>query len=93
MGDQNERVNQGAGSRRRVVVLGSTGSIGTSCLEVIDYLPHRLEAFGLSAHTSWELLLQQVERWQPRYVAVTDAKAACRFKEKTAARRDPLPSR
>ena len=33
-----------AGSRRRVVILGSTGSIGVSCLKVIDALPGRLEA-------------------------------------------------
>src|SRR5439155_5880687 len=40
----------------------------------------RLEAFGLSAHTSWEQLLLQVRRWQPRYVAVTDDNAAQRLK-------------
>jgi 1-deoxy-D-xylulose-5-phosphate reductoisomerase len=67
---------QAAGSRRRVVVLGSTGSIGTSCLDVIDQLGDRLEAWGLSAHTSWEALLAQVQRWQPACVAVTDAEAA-----------------
>jgi 1-deoxy-D-xylulose-5-phosphate reductoisomerase len=64
-----------AGSRRRVVVLGSTGSIGTSCLKVIDALPDRLETFGLSAHSRWEDLLRQVQRYQPRYVHVTDPQA------------------
>jgi 1-deoxy-D-xylulose-5-phosphate reductoisomerase len=65
-----------AGSRRRVVVLGSTGSIGTSCLDVIHHLGDRLEAWGLSAHTRWESLLAQVQRCQPAYVAVTDREAA-----------------
>ena len=65
-----------AGSRRRVVVLGSTGSIGTSCLKVIDGLPDRLEAFGLSAHSRWEDLLKQTHRYQPRYVHATDPQAA-----------------
>jgi len=65
-----------AGCRRRVVVLGSTGSIGTSCLKVIDALPDRLEAFGLSAHSRWEDLLQQTHRHQPRYVHATDPQAA-----------------
>jgi 1-deoxy-D-xylulose-5-phosphate reductoisomerase len=64
------------GSRRRVVILGSTGSIGTSCLKVIDHLPDRLEAFGLSAHARWQDLLQQAERYNPRYVAATDGPAA-----------------
>jgi 1-deoxy-D-xylulose-5-phosphate reductoisomerase len=59
-----------------VVVLGSTGSIGTSCLDVIAHLEDRLEAWGLSAHSRWEALLEQVERWQPRFVAVTDPDAA-----------------
>jgi 1-deoxy-D-xylulose-5-phosphate reductoisomerase len=81
MGDIYERVQDDAGSRRQVVVLGSTGSIGTSCLDVIDHLDHRLEAFGLSAHTSLELLQEQVVRRQPRYVTVTDDKAARRFRE------------
>ncbi len=83
MGDIYERVQDDAGGRRRVVVLGSTGSIGTSCLDVIDHLEDRLEAVGLSAHTSLELLQQQVERRQPRYVTVTDDKAARRFREIT----------
>ena len=68
--------SQAAGSRRRIVVLGSTGSIGTSCLKVIDNLPDRLEAFGLSAHSRWQDLLQQVHRYKPRYVCATDAHAA-----------------
>jgi len=68
--------SQPAGSRRRVVVLGSTGSIGTSCLDVIAHLGDRLEAWGLSAHTSWETLLAQVNRFEPACVAVTDPEAA-----------------
>src|ERR1051325_4047587 len=67
---------QVAGSRRRVVILGSTGSIGTSCLKVIDHLPDRLEALGLSAHARWEDLIQQAQKYKPRYVAATDGPAA-----------------
>lgn len=76
-----------AGRRRRVVVLGSTGSIGTNCLDVIGHLPDRLETWGLSAHTRWEMLLDQIERWQPRWVAVTDPEAARELQ------RRPLPAR
>ncbi|MGO1991063.1 MAG: 1-deoxy-D-xylulose-5-phosphate reductoisomerase [Corynebacterium sp.] len=47
--------------KRRVVVLGSTGSIGTQALEIIADNPERLELVGISAHgTKPELLLQQV---------------------------------
>jgi 1-deoxy-D-xylulose-5-phosphate reductoisomerase len=58
-------------SRRRVVVLGSTGSIGTSCLDVIDHLSDRLQAIGLSAHVNWEPLCEQARRFRPRWVALT----------------------
>jgi 1-deoxy-D-xylulose-5-phosphate reductoisomerase len=62
--------------RRRVVVLGSTGSIGTNCLDVIAHLEARFEVAGLSAHGRWELLFEQAERWRPRWVTVTNADAA-----------------
>lgn len=55
-----------------MVILGSTGSIGTSCLDVIANLEGRLELLGLSAHLNWETLFDQAERWRPRWVTVTD---------------------
>jgi 1-deoxy-D-xylulose-5-phosphate reductoisomerase len=68
--------SQAAGSRRRVVVLGSTGSIGTSCLKVIDSLADRLQVFGLCAHSRWQELLEQTLRHQPPFVLATDSHAA-----------------
>ena len=62
-----------SGIRRQIVVLGSTGSIGTSCLDVISHLPERLAAIGLSAHTGWEALFAQAELHRPRWITVTDA--------------------
>jgi 1-deoxy-D-xylulose-5-phosphate reductoisomerase len=56
---------------RRVVVLGSTGSIGTSTLDVISKLGNRLTAAGLSAHANTRLLLEQAVRFRPRWVTVT----------------------
>ncbi len=64
---------------RRVAVLGSTGSIGTSCLDVVDHLSDRLAAHSLSAHASWEALQEQVKRFHPRRVALTDPEAARRL--------------
>jgi 1-deoxy-D-xylulose-5-phosphate reductoisomerase len=57
---------------RRVVILGSTGSIGTNTLEVIDQLNDRLTVAGLSAHANWETLFAQAGRYQPRWVTITD---------------------
>jgi 1-deoxy-D-xylulose-5-phosphate reductoisomerase len=62
--------------RRRVVVLGSTGSIGTNCLDVLATLEHRLQPLGLSAHGNWQTLFEQAHRWRPRWVTVTDRDAA-----------------
>jgi 1-deoxy-D-xylulose-5-phosphate reductoisomerase len=62
--------------RRRVVVLGSTGSIGTNCLDVIERLPGRLQVVGLCAHSSVQTLLEQAKRHQPRWLCVTDPQTA-----------------
>ncbi|MFO0876758.1 MAG: 1-deoxy-D-xylulose-5-phosphate reductoisomerase [Gemmataceae bacterium] len=61
-----------SGSKKRIVVLGSTGSIGTSTLDVVEHLPGRLDIFGLSAHSRIDLLLEQAHQFRPRCVCVTD---------------------
>jgi 1-deoxy-D-xylulose-5-phosphate reductoisomerase len=60
---------------RRVVVLGSTGSIGTSALDVITHLADRLQTAGLSAHSRWSALFEQANRHRPARVVVTDPAA------------------
>jgi 1-deoxy-D-xylulose-5-phosphate reductoisomerase len=62
-------------NRRRIVVLGSTGSIGTNCLEVIARLPDQLELLGLSAHRQWKVLWEQARRYGPRWITITDPEA------------------
>jgi len=57
---------------RRVAVLGSTGSIGTSTLDVIGHLPERLEVIGLAAHSRWEQLAEQCREFKPRIAVVCD---------------------
>ena len=57
--------------QRRVAILGSTGSIGTSALDVIASLPDRLSAVALSTHSKIDELAAAVERFRPRYAAIT----------------------
>jgi len=57
--------------RRRVAVLGATGSIGTSTLDVIQSLPDRLQVFGLSIHRSVDELDALIEKYRPEFVACT----------------------
>ena len=56
--------------KQRVTVLGSTGSIGTSTLDVVARHPDRYEVFALSASTQVELMLAQAVQFKPRYVVM-----------------------
>ncbi|HMY98443.1 MAG TPA: 1-deoxy-D-xylulose-5-phosphate reductoisomerase [Burkholderiaceae bacterium] len=57
-------------SRQRVCVLGSTGSIGTSTLDVIARHPQRFEVFALSAHSRVDELAAQCLAWRPRFAVL-----------------------
>jgi 1-deoxy-D-xylulose-5-phosphate reductoisomerase len=59
-------------SRKRVVILGSTGSIGESALKVARDLPERMEVVGLAAGRSATALLAQAAEFKPRAVALYD---------------------
>lgn len=60
----------------RVIILGSTGSIGRNTLEVIRRYSGRFEVVGLAAHANVELLERQVREFRPGYVAVTGVNTA-----------------
>lgn len=63
-----------------IAVLGSTGSIGASTLDVIARHPERFCAWALAAHRSVDQLLQQCLRFAPRYAVMTDNDAAERLR-------------
>jgi 1-deoxy-D-xylulose-5-phosphate reductoisomerase len=65
---------------RKVVIVGSTGSVGTQAIEVIEASPE-LEVVGLGASTSWEALLEQAGRLGVSRVALADPDAAARASE------------
>jgi len=56
----------------KLVILGSTGSIGISALDVVEKNRDRIDIIGLSAHSNIRLLNEQVSKFRPKYVAVTD---------------------
>ncbi|MBI4308873.1 MAG: 1-deoxy-D-xylulose-5-phosphate reductoisomerase, partial [Candidatus Omnitrophica bacterium] len=56
--------------RRNVAILGSTGSIGTNALKVIDRHPGRFKVVALTAHSNARLLKLQAARYRPKYVAL-----------------------
>lgn len=57
---------------QQIAVLGSTGSIGTSCLDVIGAQSGRMSVHGVTAHSRWELLGRQTEQYCPRWAALSD---------------------
>ena len=62
--------------KRRVVILGSTGSIGTSALKVARDIPDRMEIVGLAAGTSVEALARQAREFNVRSVCIFDPSGA-----------------
>ena len=71
--------------KQRLTVLGSTGSIGTSTLDVVARHPERFEVFALSAATQVDLLLTQCAQFRPRYVVMASAPHAGALAEKLQA--------
>ncbi len=60
---------------KRIAILGSTGSIGCSALDVVQHLGPPYRAVGLSAHSQVDKLLEQARKHRPTAVALTDDSA------------------
>ena len=61
---------------KKVFILGSTGSIGVNCLNVISILKDDFEVTGLTVNSNTELLLEQIEKFNPGVIVVRDRNAA-----------------
>jgi 1-deoxy-D-xylulose-5-phosphate reductoisomerase len=64
---------------KNVAILGSTGSIGQSALEVIAAIGDSIRVAGLSAHRQFDALIDQARKWRPDWIAATDDEAAAGF--------------
>jgi len=71
--------------KQRLTVLGSTGSIGTSTLDVVRRHPQNYEIFALSASTQVELMLTQCAEFKPRFAVMASAPHARELTEKIKA--------
>ena len=56
---------------KRLVVLGSTGSIGRQTLDIVRALPERFRIVGLAAGKNLDLLAEQVREFRPEFVSYT----------------------
>ncbi|MEA2296625.1 MAG: 1-deoxy-D-xylulose-5-phosphate reductoisomerase [Solirubrobacteraceae bacterium] len=66
---------------KRLLILGSTGSIGTQALDVVERAPEAFELVGLSADSGWETLIAQAREHGVRRIALADPHAAARAAE------------
>ena len=67
-------------TRKKISILGSTGSIGVNTLDVLSRHPERYEVFALSAMSRVDELLAQCLRWKPRFAVMPEHKAAARLR-------------
>lgn len=57
---------------KNIAILGSTGSIGTQTLDIIESHPNLFKASVLTAHKNWELLALQAKKFNPEYVVIAE---------------------
>ena len=65
---------------KRIVILGSTGSIGSSTLDVVSRFPDRFQIVGLAAGSNDQILEDQIRTFQPKVVALSCPDAAKRLR-------------
>lgn len=70
--------------KRKIAILGSTGSIGTQALEVIEEHPDMFEAYALTAHHQVDLLIRQARRFMPEVVVIANEQHYLELKEALA---------
>jgi 1-deoxy-D-xylulose-5-phosphate reductoisomerase len=67
---------KGKSTLKKIAILGSTGSIGCSALQVIEQFPDRFQVVGLAAGRNVDLLIEQIHRFRPKVAAVLDQELA-----------------
>lgn len=67
---------------KAIVILGSTGSIGTNTLDIVERFPAEFRVVGLTAGNNDEMLEEQIRRFKPRVVALSNESAAARLRQR-----------
>ncbi len=61
---------------KRIAILGSTGSIGKSTLNLVETFPDRFAVVTMAAGNNVELAFEQARRWRPQVLSMATAEAA-----------------
>lgn len=67
--------------KKQIAILGSTGSIGTQALQVIEEHPELYEVYALTANNSVELLIEQAHKFQPEVVVIANEEKYIQLKD------------
>jgi 1-deoxy-D-xylulose-5-phosphate reductoisomerase len=76
-----EKSLEGSNFKKRLSILGSTGSIGTQTLQIVDVCPENFVVDALSAGTNAELMAEQVMKYKPKVASMATAESATKLKE------------
>lgn len=75
---------------KRIVILGSTGSVGRQTLQVVEQFPDKLKVTGLSAKNNIELLEKQIRKYKPLAAAVWEKEKATKLKKRISGLRTEI---
>ena len=67
--------------KKQIAILGSTGSIGTQALQVIEEQSDRYEVYAITANNRVELLIEQARKFQPEVVVIANEAKYGQLKE------------
>ena len=67
--------------KKQIAILGSTGSIGTQALQVVEEHPELYEVYALTANNKVDLLIAQARKFQPEAVVIANEEKYGRLKE------------
>ncbi|MEK6399019.1 MAG: 1-deoxy-D-xylulose-5-phosphate reductoisomerase, partial [Terriglobus sp.] len=70
---------------KNIAILGSTGSIGTSTLDICERYPERYRVVSLAAGTNLDLAFEQASRWRPQVISVATEVLASQLSDKLKA--------
>ena len=67
---------------KRIIILGSTGSIGTNATEVVRNAKDRFQIIGISGNKNYKLIMEQIKEFAPKYVSIGTKEGYDAIKEK-----------
>ena len=66
---------------KKISILGSTGSIGTQTLDIVNQYPEQFQVVGLATHSNGQLLAQQIRKFRPEIAAICNESQLEKIKE------------